>query len=208
MTDESEPPRRVGVLGGTFDPIHLGHLVAASEALHQLGLDRVVFVPAGRPWQKAAYSDPEDRFMMTTLATATHPRFAASRIELDRRGPTYTVDTLATMRSFWGDGTALFFIAGADALAGLSTWKDVAGLARLAEVVAFPRGGMDPAEVVPEDGWPSVHHLEMPAIGISGTAIRERVRTGRPIDYLVPAPVARYVRANALYSHGEAPARA
>jgi nicotinate-nucleotide adenylyltransferase len=192
-------PRRIGVLGGTFDPIHLGHLVAASEALHQLDLDQVVFVPAGRPWQKAVYSDGEDRFMMTTLAVIDHPRFSASRVELDRRGPTYTVDTLSTMRAFWGEDTKLFFIAGGDALAGLSTWHDVAGLARIAEVVALARPGTDLASVVREDGWPVVHVIDMPLIGVSGTDVRTRVGTGRPIDFMVPAGVAAYIRAHGLY---------
>jgi nicotinate-nucleotide adenylyltransferase len=201
--DDDAVPRRVGVLGGTFDPIHLGHLVAASEALDQLELDQVVFVPAGRPWQKAVYSDGEDRFMMTTLAVADDPRFSSSRVELDRRGPTYTIDTLATMRSFWGERTALFFITGADALAGLSTWHDVEGLARIAEVVALTRPGADARSITPAEGWPRVHVLDMPLIGVSGTDVRARVASGRAIDYMVPAEVVAYIRAHGLYRSPE-----
>lgn len=203
MNQSARGPRRVGVLGGTFDPIHLGHLVAASEALHQLELDEVVFVPAGRPWQKSEYAHQEDRFMMTSLAVTAHARFSASRIELDRRGPTYTVDTLQTMREFWGAGSSLFFIAGADAVAKLSTWRDVAGLGELVEVVAFSRPGTQAAEIVPEEGWPRLHLLDMPAIGVSGTDIRARVAAGAPIDFLVPAEVASYIRAHALYERAK-----
>jgi nicotinate-nucleotide adenylyltransferase len=205
VSQSARGPRRVGVLGGTFDPIHLGHLVAASEALHQLTLDEVVFVPAGRPWQKNEYAPQEDRFMMTSLAVVAHARFSASRIELDRRGPTYTVDTLTTMREFWGDESSLYFIAGADAVAKLSTWRDVAGLGRLAEVVAFSRPGTDAAAIVPEDGWPRLHRLDMPAIGVSGTDIRRRVAAGAPIDFLVPAEVAAYIGAHGLYERAEEP---
>jgi nicotinate-nucleotide adenylyltransferase len=191
--------RRLGVLGGTFDPIHLGHLVAASEALHELSLDRIVLVPTGRPWQKTSYSDPEDRFMMAALAAATHLRLAVSRIEIDRRGPTYTVDTLESLRSFFGD-IDLFFIAGGDAILELGTWHRVEDLADLAEVVAVTRPGSDIGEFHPAEGWPRVRHLEIPGIEISSTDIRARVAEGRPIDYLVPAAVARYIRDRALYT--------
>jgi nicotinate-nucleotide adenylyltransferase len=186
----------------------LGHLVAASEALHQLELDQVVFVPAGRPWQKDEYADAEDRFMMTSLAVTTHPRLAASRVELDRRGPTYTVDTLTTMRGFWGPDTALFFLAGSDAVANLSTWRDVAKLASLADIVAFPRPGTPTSAITPEDDWPRLHLLDMPGIDVSGTVVRERVRSGRPIDFIVPADVVDYIRRHGLYERAEGAARA
>jgi nicotinate-nucleotide adenylyltransferase len=109
-------------MGGTFDPIHLGHLIAASEALARLDLDRMLFVPTGRPWQKTRYSDAEDRFIMTSLAAASHPRFAVSRMELDRTGPTYSADTLEQLRLFHGPDIKLFFIIGADAALKLGTW--------------------------------------------------------------------------------------
>jgi nicotinate-nucleotide adenylyltransferase len=193
----------VGVLGGTFDPIHLGHLVAASEALNQLELDQVVFVPAGRPWQKTECADAEDRFMMTSLAVAAHRRFAASRLELDRRGPTYTVDTLATMQGFWGSETTLFFLAGADAVAKLSTWRNVEKLSSLGEIVAFSRPGTEASEIKPGEDWPRHHLLDMPAIGVSGTEVRARVRAGRPIDFIVPAGVVDYIQGHGLYQGAE-----
>jgi nicotinate-nucleotide adenylyltransferase len=203
MRQSENGPRRIGVLGGTFDPIHLGHLVAASEALYALELDEVVFVPAGRPWQKVKYSDGEDRFMMTMLAVMGHPRFSASRIELDRRGPTYTVDTLETMRKFWGEDVVLYFLTGADAVAGLSTWHDVERLGLIADVVALPRPGTEVAAIEAKPGWPRVHVLEMPLIEVSGTDVRARVRSGRPIDFMVPRDVVAYIREHALYEGTE-----
>lgn len=190
--------RRLGVLGGTFDPLHIGHLVAASEALHAWGLDQVLFVPAGAPWQKRSFSDPEDRLLMTSLGVAGHRSFAVSRLEIDRKGPTYTADTLESLRGFHGDDVALFFLAGADAVAGLRTWKHLDRIAEVAEIVAVPRPGSAlVVESAPD--LPVVHVLEMPAIEVSATAIRQRVRAGAPIDFLVPAPVATYIRANGLY---------
>ena len=114
-SEQATAVRRLGVMGGTFDPIHIGHLVAASEALHVFELDRVLFVPTGQPWQKSSYSDAEDRFLMTSLGAATHRCFAVSRIELDRKGPTFTAETMRTLRDFHGADTKLFFILGADA---------------------------------------------------------------------------------------------
>jgi nicotinate-nucleotide adenylyltransferase len=192
-------PARLGVLGGTFDPVHLGHLVAASEALYRFSLDRVVLVPAGMPWQKAGYSDPEDRLMMATLAAATHPKLSVSRIEIDRKGPTYTVDTLAQIRDFF-EPDALFFIAGADAVLELGTWHRVGDIAELAEVVAATRPGSDLAGFGGHPGWPKVHVMEIPGLAISSTDIRARVAEGRPIDYLVPSDVARFIRERGLYA--------
>ena len=184
-------------MGGTFDPIHIGHLLAASEAWSALHLDQVIFVPAGEPWQKTGYSAAEDRFLMTTLATAGHPAFAVSRLEIDRRGPTYTVDTLQTLRASLG-AVDLFFIGGADAIGQMGTWNRVDELAELAEVVALTRPGHAlQAEIPP--GWPKVHALEMPLIGVSATDIRERVRAQRPIDFLVPPPVVAYIERQGLY---------
>lgn len=190
--------RRIGVLGGTFDPIHLGHLVAASEALHRFALQRVILVPTGRPWQKARFSDPEDRYMMAALAAATHQKLAVSRIELDRKGPTYTVDTLATMHELFGD-VELFFIAGADAVLDLGTWHRIDDLAVLTQIIAVTRPGSDLTGFVAFDGWPVVHHLEIPGIDISSTDIRRRVARGLPIDHLVPAAVHRFIAERGLY---------
>lgn len=188
----------MGVLGGTFDPIHLGHLVAASEALHRFSLERVTLVPTGRPWQKTWFSDPEDRYLMATLAAATHQKLAVSRIELDRKGPTYTVETLDTMRASFGE-VELFFIAGADAVLDLGTWHRVEDLAALTEVIAVTRPGWDLGALIPQEGWPRIHHLEIPGIDISSSDIRRRVAEGLPIDHLVPAAVHRFVAERGLY---------
>ncbi len=190
---------RLGVLGGTFDPIHLGHLVAASEALHAFQLDRVLFVPAARPWQRSSVTDPEDRLTMTILATASHPRFAVSRMELDRRGPTYTVDTLTTLREVMGDAPAFFFILGSDALLNLGTWERVEELAGLAELIAVRRPGHEIHEDVGEPSWPLIHVIDIPQLAISAADVRARVREGRPIDYLVPGEVADFIRSKGLY---------
>jgi nicotinate-nucleotide adenylyltransferase len=197
MDPQTGPVERLGIMGGTFDPIHLGHLIAASEVLHELRLDCVLFVPAGRPWQKATYAPAEDRYMMTVLAAASHERFAVSRLELDRSGPTYTVDTMEALKQFYGDGVALFFIVGHDALAKLGTWHRVERLASLIEVVAVSRP--EAGTAARDDSWPSVTHLHIPEVAISSTEVRERVRTGRPIDYLVPPEVEDYIRRNSLY---------
>ena len=191
--------RRQGVMGGTFDPIHVGHLVAASEALHAFDLDRVLFVPAGKPWQKNEYSSAEDRFLMTSMAAGLHPRFAASRMELDRKGPTYTVDTLIELGDFYPD-LHMFLIVGADAAAGLSTWHAVERVAELAEVVTVTRPGY-PIEK-PLDPRLKIHHLDIPPIGVSATEIRRRVREGAPIDFMVPMDVASYISEQGLYLGG------
>lgn len=196
-------PGRLGVMGGTFDPIHVGHLVAASEALWRFRLDRVIFVVAGAPWQKSTCSDAEDRYMMTMLGACEHPRFAVSRIELDRRGPTYTADTMASLRSFYGEATKLFFIAGADAALKLGTWVQLDRLATLAEVIAVTRGDIDLAQLEVQPGWPRVHKMEMPAVAISSTQVRARVAAGEPIDYLVPAPVVTYISEHGLFAARE-----
>lgn len=192
-------PGRLGVMGGTFDPIHLGHLVAASEAAHALGLDRVLFVPAGVPWQRSGYTDSEDRYTMAALAVGGDPRFAVSRVELDRRGPSYTADTLELLRSFYGSEVSLFLIAGADAVANLGTWKHLERVRENAEVVALARPGFSVGDT--QADWPRVHFVEMPLIGVSGTDIRKRVASGAPIDFLVPTSVAEFIRREGLYSH-------
>lgn len=189
---------RLGVLGGTFDPIHLGHLVAASEALHTFQLDRVLFVPAGRPWQREHYSPAEDRYLMTVLAAETHQCFAVSRVEIDRRAPTYTADTLEELRDVY-PGAELRFIAGADAVLNLGTWKGLERVAELAEVIAVKRPGSDLSGLKMGENWPKVTVLDMPEIGISATDIRERVRAERPVDYLLPAGVVSYIRERGLY---------
>ena len=187
-------------MGGTFDPIHLGHLIAASDVLHALSLDRVLFMPAGDPWQKESETPAEDRLMMTSLAIAGHPSFAASRLELDRKGPTYTADSFETLREFYGSEVDFFLIAGADAVLNLPTWKKVDRLRDLLEIVAVTRPGSDIDSIVSSDELPKVHIHQMPGIEISATDIRDRVRRGRPIDFLVPDEVATYIRQHGLYT--------
>lgn len=191
---------RLGVMGGTFDPVHLGHLVAASEAMHSFALDRVLLMPAGDPWQKRSETSAEDRLMMTSLAVADTPRFAVSRLELDRKGPTYTADSFETLREFYGPDVEMFLIAGADAVLNLPTWKKLDRLRELVEIIAVTRPGSDIKSFVQSDALPTVHVLEMPGIDVSATDVRDRVRRGAPIDFLVPRDVVVYIRQNGLYS--------
>lgn len=191
--------QRLGVMGGTFDPIHLGHLIIASEALHVLGLDRIVFMPTGQPWQKRAHSNSEDRYMMTVLGTSGNPRFAVSRMELDRVGPTYTADTMNQLREFHGLDTSMYFIAGADAVLKLGTWERIESLGELAEIVAVTRPGFPLEDLKPEPSWPQIRDMPTPGLDISSTDIRSRVKEGRPIDYLVPSEVVTYIREHGLY---------
>jgi nicotinate-nucleotide adenylyltransferase len=194
--------RRVGVMGGTFDPIHHGHLVAAEEARWQFDLDWVVFVPTGRPWQKpVGVSQAEDRYRMTVLATASNPAFSVSRLEVDHQGPTYTVDTLRRLRAAQPDGARLFFITGADAVLQILTWKEPDQVLALAEFIAATRPGFDLARLVAQVPAAAgrVHPMEIPALAISSSDLRARVARGAPIQYLVPDGVARYIHDHALY---------
>ncbi|MFW6775517.1 nicotinate-nucleotide adenylyltransferase [Nocardioides sp. CPCC 205120] len=195
------PGRRIGVMGGTFDPIHHGHLVAASEVQSFFDLDEVVFVPTGDPWQKSdrQVSPAEHRYLMTVVATASNPRFRVSRVDIDRGGPTYTVDTLRDLRAQL-PGAELFFITGADALANIFTWRDTGEMFDLAHFVGVTRPGyaMDPAvlETIPGD---RVTVLEIPALAISSTDCRERTGRGEPVWYLVPDGVVQYIGKHHLY---------
>src|SRR5688500_15814013 len=134
---------RIGVMGGTFDPVHHGHLVAASEVQARFDLDRVIFVPTGQPWQKASreVSPAEHRYLMTVIATASNPRFTVSRVDIDRDGPTYTVDTLRDLNALHGDKAELFFITGADALSKILSWKDADRIFKLAHFIGVTRPG-------------------------------------------------------------------
>lgn len=195
MTDQDRPAR-IGVMGGTFDPIHHGHLVAASEVAESFDLDEVVFVPTGQPWQKVEVSPGEHRYLMTVIATASNPRFTVSRADIDRDGPTYTVDTLRDLQRERPDAE-LFFITGADAIAQILSWRDHDGLWDLAHFVAVSR----PGHVLNTDGLPEgkVSRLEIPALAISSTDCRKRVRHGHPVWYLVPDGVVQYIAKHHLY---------
>jgi nicotinate-nucleotide adenylyltransferase len=193
---------RIGVMGGTFDPIHHGHLVAADEARWQFDLDRVVFVPTGQPWQKPVGVSPaEDRYLMTGIATASNPAFEVSRLEIDHQGPTYTVDTLRQLRAQSPTGTRLFFITGADAVLQILTWKEPDQVLALAEFIAATRPSFDLERLVKKVPGAAgrVHRMDIPALAISSTDIRARVARGAPIQYLVPDGVARYIHKHGLY---------
>jgi len=186
-------------MGGTFDPIHLGHLVAASEVAARFALDEVVFVPTGEPWQKAErqVAPAEDRYLMTVIATAANARFSVSRIDVDRAGPTYTVDTLRELRSLRGPGADLFFITGADALAQILSWREPDAVTELAHLVGVTRPGHRLADPGLPEG--AVTLVEIPALAISSSDCRERVGRNEPIHYLVPEGVVQYIAKRGLY---------
>lgn len=187
-------------MGGTFDPIHNGHLVAANEVRDLFGLDEVCFVPTGQPWQKTGrgVTPAEERYLMAVVATASNPRFSVSRIDVDRPGPTYTVDTLRALRAARPEADEVFFITGADALAQILTWHSVGELFELAHFVGVTRPGY---ELAMSDGLPegSVTLVEVPALAISSSDIRVRVHDEHPIYYLVPDGVVQYVEKRRLY---------
>ena len=187
-------------MGGTFDPIHHGHLVAASEVAQSFDLDEVVFVPTGQPWMKSDVSQSEHRYLMTVIATASNPRFTVSRVDIDRAGPTYTIDTLRELKSQRPDAE-LFFITGADAIAQILSWRDHDELWDLAHFVAVSR----PGHVLSTAGLPTddVSQLEIPALAISSTDCRERVEHGNPVWYLVPDGVVQYIAKHHLYRSKE-----
>ena len=198
--------RRIGLMGGTFDPIHLGHLVTAEQARVDLGLAEVVFVPAGAPWQKADnVTDPRHRYLMTVLATAANPSFNVSRLEIDADGPTYAVDTLRRVRAqleqqgLPNGREDLFFITGADAILNILTWKDADECLELATFVAATRPGHDLGQLQREGIVDRVVQLDVPALAISSTDIRERFASDRAVRYLVPREVEEYVRKHHLY---------
>ncbi|ALJ20651.1 nicotinate-nucleotide adenylyltransferase [Microbacterium sp. No. 7] len=194
MTEVRAP--RIGVMGGTFDPVHHGHLVAASEVAQSFDLDEVVFVPTGQPWQKQHVTASEHRYLMTVIATASNPRFTVSRVDIDREGPTYTIDTLRDLAAERPDAE-LFFITGADAIAQILGWRNHEELWQLAHFVAVSR----PGHVLDIAGLPSdgVSQLEIPALAISSTDCRQRVSRGHPVWYLVPDGVVQYIAKHHLY---------
>ena len=194
MTDK----RRIGVMGGTFDPIHHGHLVAASEVQAKFELDEVIFVPTGQPWQKSGreVSPAEDRYLMTVIATASNPRFSVSRVDIDRDGPTYTADTLTDLADRYPDDD-LFFITGADALSQIVSWKRVDELFTRAHFIGVTRPGFHLDDHHLPAG--SVSLIEVPAMAISSTACRDRVCAGLPVWYLVPDGVVQYISKRGLY---------
>jgi nicotinate-nucleotide adenylyltransferase len=199
MTEAGQAVQRIGIMGGTFDPIHHGHLVAASEVGHFFNLDEVIFVPTGQPWQKNGrkVSPAEDRYLMTVIATASNPRFSVSRVDIDRPGETYTIDTLRDLRAQRGPDAEFYFITGADALAMMISWRDADELFKMAQFVGCTRPGHRLA--IPDLPSERISLVEIPALSISSTECRERVRADQPIWYLVPDGVVQYISKRRLY---------
>lgn len=191
--------KRLGIMGGTFDPIHNGHLVAASEVAHRFNLDQVLFVPTGQPWQKEQHNvtDAEHRYLMTVIATAADARFEVSRVDIERPGPTFTVDTLKDLRHQFGAELELFFITGADALSKILTWRDHEAVVEMAHLIGVTRPGHN----LQNPGLPSeaITLMEIPALAISSTDVRARVAKSEPIRYIVPDGVSFYIKKHRLY---------
>lgn len=195
---------RIGVMGGTFDPIHHGHLVAASEVAHRFGLDTVIFSPAGDPWHKEgrAPAPSEQRYLMTVAATASDPRFDVTRVDIDRAGPTFTTDTIADLQAEFeltrpNDSAEWFFITGADALSEILSWRDPQALLARVHLIGVTR----PGHVLADPGLPggAFTLVEVPALAISSTDIRARVAEGAPVTYLVPDEVLHLIAKFQLY---------
>lgn len=200
----STPDTRIGILGGTFDPVHIGHLIIAEEARYRLDLEKVIFVPAGTPPLKpeGPSAGKEDRYRMVALAVEEDPAFEAARIEIDRPGVSFTVDTLAEIKRIYGRAARLFFIAGVDAVLEILSWHKPEEIIRLCKLVAAARPGCDLSELrrsLPEEFMNRIVLLEVPSVDISSTELRARVSAGIPIKYLVPRAVEEYILANGLY---------
>lgn len=197
----------IGLMGGTFDPIHMGHLVTAEEARQQFDLDYVVFVPAGIPphKEKETISLPEHRYLMTSLAVMSNPSFFVSRIEIDHEVPTYTIDTVRHFSCGKEPGPEIFFITGADAILEIFTWKDYEELLNICTFIAVSRPGysLDRFHEILSRTCPDMRHkvhlLEIPALAVSSTYIRERVALSKTIKYLTPEPVEQYIKKHGLY---------
>jgi nicotinate-nucleotide adenylyltransferase len=198
---------RVGLMGGTFDPIHYGHLVTAEVARTEFSLDLVIFVPAGIPPHKRGVriSSGTDRYMMAVMATVTNPYFQVSRTELDRPGPSYAIDTVRHFRDQFDKETEIFFITGADAAIEILTWKDAKDLLKECGFIVATRPGCSTGELerrlleARAHSTHSIHIVEVPALAISSTDIRRRVEQGEPIRYLLPSNVETYVHKAGLY---------
>jgi nicotinate-nucleotide adenylyltransferase len=200
---DMDKPLRIGIMGGTFDPIHYGHLVTAEAARSKFFLDKVIFIPAGKPPHKldSQRADAEQRLMMTLLATIDNPFFHISRTEIDREGYSYTYDTVKEFLDFYGDGTEIYFITGADAVAEMAGWKNAAPLLKICTFIAASRPGftLDFTQKLPQEFLPKIMTLTVPALAISSTDIRRRVAQNKPIRYLLPEPVEKYIEKQGLY---------
>ena len=215
MQDYYNPQaKRVAVMGGTFDPIHYGHLVTAEAVRHEFQLDQVLFIPTGKPPHKASdtVSDSESRYLMTLLATESNDHFYASRMEIDRSGFTYTIDTIHALQQIYPVDTEIFFITGADAFYQMFSWHNAEELLKTCTFVAATRPGYQKEELIQrisatiqDHPMQRFHFLEVPALAISSSDIRARVRSGRPIKYLVPEAVENFIKKHRLYQKEESP---
>jgi nicotinate-nucleotide adenylyltransferase len=201
---------KIGIMGGTFNPVHHGHLVAAGEALSQFNLDKVIFIPSGDPPHKNSSEETisEHRYLMTVIATSANKNFFVSRIEIDRKGKSYTVDTVRELKKIYGENTGLYFITGADAILEILTWKKTAEIMRLCSFIAATRPGYNISRIQDlqeklfketKKNVEKIFVMEVPALAISSTDIRKRVKEKRPIDYLVPEGVSNYILKHGLY---------
>jgi nicotinate-nucleotide adenylyltransferase len=196
--------RAIGIMGGTFDPIHYGHLIIGEEPRRRFGLEKVIFVPAGDPPHKKDYdvSAKEHRYAMTVLATASHPDFECSRMEMDRPGPSYSVDTIRQIKRDYGTDMQVYFITGADAILEILTWHEHDKLKSLCKFIAATRPGYDLDELkhrVPKDYLDQTVFLEVPGVHISSTDLRARIAEGEPIKYMVPESIEAYILKSGLY---------
>lgn len=201
---------RIGIMGGTFDPIHIGHLVTAETVRLAFALDKVIFVPAGLPpnKQNALITPIRHRYIMTVMATYSNPNFFVSSIEMDRPGPSYTIDTLKEFCTLYGNATKFFFITGSDAVTDLPTWKDINNLLNICEFVVAARPGcsitVDKAiNYFDEQQRQRIHRFATKELEISSTDIRERVKKGFSIKYIVPESVENYILKQGLYSNSK-----
>lgn len=198
--------RKIGIMGGTFDPIHIGHLVAAEAVRLEYQLDKVIFIPAGNPPHKpnSKVTSAMHRFVMTVMATYSNPDFLVSATEIERSGPSYTVDTVAALVEQYGPETEFYFITGVDAAQDLKTWHHIDKLLDMCYFIAAARPGcISTLDNIIKDfgrkGQQRIHRLATPELEISSTDIRERVRTGRSIKYIVPESVENYILKEGLY---------
>jgi nicotinate-nucleotide adenylyltransferase len=199
---------RLGIMGGTFDPLHWAHLIVAEEARIRFELDKVLFIPAGQPPHKVAYemSSPEHRYAMTLLGTAINPAFEVSRIELDREGPSYSVDTIRMLKESYGPAVEVYFIMGADEALDILSWHDAESLPGLVKFIVAPRPGCDMAELaarLPARFYGAMLPLPMSPVDISATDLRARTASGKSIRYLVPDEVEAYIRKHKLYTRSK-----
>jgi nicotinate-nucleotide adenylyltransferase len=198
---------KVGIMGGTFDPVHMVHLIIAEKARSELGLDKVIFIPAGEPWMKSDHpvTPAEHRVAMVRLAISSNPAFTVSTMEVDRRGPSYTIDTLEALWEDLGFDTGLFLLVGWDSLATIPSWKAPYRISKMATLVSFPRPGCNKPEMAAlETAMPGISEriviMEKPFIGISSSEIRVDLSHGKSVRYLVPREVEQYIREKGLYA--------